>query len=76
MQTKRDRTLIVLLLANAAINAAAGSSYLAQLVSVSVVATVGLLNAMLSSITAAYVAISREPVASSDRPSDQGRYVP
>lgn len=69
MQTKRDRFLITLLLINAALSAAAGSSALFQLAPPAVAAGVGLLSAMVNSVTAAYVAITRETEPSPERPA-------
>jgi len=65
MQTRRDRGLIVALVVQAAIQAAAGSALLTELAPRPVVAAVGLLSSMLSSSTAVYVAVSREGVLSS-----------
>lgn len=56
---KRDNTLIIALVVQASINAAAGSAYLAQLAPEWLVAAVGLLNSMLLAGTAAYVAATR-----------------
>jgi len=69
MQTQRDRGLIVALVIQAAISAASGSALLAELAPRPVVAAVGLLSSMLSSSTAVYVAVTKEGVLSSERPS-------
>lgn len=63
---KRNNGLIILLCIQASINAAASSSYLAEITSRRVVAAVALLSAMLSAFTAAYVAATRPPTASDD----------
>lgn len=68
MQTRRDRVLIVLLMLNAALNAANTTTYLTELAPVWVVASVGLLAAMLSASTGVYVAITREPVSAGQHP--------
>lgn len=74
MQTKRDRVLIIALCSQAAISAAAGSSSLAQLAPVAIVAAVGLLSSMLSAATAVYVSVTREPYSSAERMSERDRY--
>jgi Kef-type K+ transport system membrane component KefB len=67
MNTRRDRGLIVALVAQAAISAASGSALLAELAPRSVVAGIGLLSAMLSSSTAVYVALTKERDTSAER---------
>lgn len=69
MITRRDRGLIMALMAQAAISAASGSALLAELAPRPVVAAVGLLSAMMSSSTAVYVGLTQGPDASSDRPT-------
>lgn len=69
MQTRRDRGLIIALVAQAAISAASGSALLAELAPRPVVAAVGLLSSMLSSSTAVYVAVTTDGQASGDRPT-------
>lgn len=69
MITKRDKGLIIALVAQASISAASGSALLAELAPRPVVAGVGLLSAMLSSSTAAYVALTQGPDVSPDRPA-------
>lgn len=56
---KRDNRLIVVLCGQAAVNAAASSQSLVEIAPPRVTATVALINAMLSSATAAYVASTR-----------------
>jgi hypothetical protein len=56
---RRDNRLIVVLCGQAAINAAASSQSLVEIAPPRVTATVALINAMLSSATAAYVASTR-----------------
>lgn len=63
---RRNNGLIIILSAQAALNAGASSSYLAEITSRRVVASVALLSAMLSAFTAAYVAATRPPTASDD----------
>lgn len=69
MQTPRDRFLIAILCIQAAINAASTSAALTELFPRPVVASLGLLSAMLSSATAAYVGLTRETGASPERPN-------
>lgn len=66
MQTRRDKGLIVALCSQAAISAAASSAALTEIATPAGVAVVGLLNAMLSSATAAYVGATRERDVSPD----------
>lgn len=56
---KRDNGLIIALVIQASINAAAGSASLAQIAPAWLVAAVGLMNSMLLAGTAAYVAATR-----------------
>lgn len=63
MQMK-NKGLVIALCAQAAISAAAGSSALASLADPRVVAGVTLLNGMLASATAMYVALTGEKVPS------------
>lgn len=60
----RNRGLVIALCTQAAISAAAGSSALASIAPATVVAGVGLLNAMFTAATAVYVALSGEKVPS------------
>lgn len=76
MQTKRDLTLIILLMVNASIAAAAGSSALAQLFPPLIVAAVGLLSSMFSAATAVYVALTKELGQSTERVSDLRQPLP
>jgi Kef-type K+ transport system membrane component KefB len=69
MQTNRDRGLIVALVIQAAIQAAAGSALLTELAPRPIVAAVGLISSMLSSSTAVYVAVSRDGVLSTEQPT-------
>lgn len=57
---RRDTGLVVALVSQSAISAAASSAGLSQIASPGVIASVGLLSAMLSSGLAAYVAATRE----------------
>lgn len=70
MQTRRDKTLIIALCIQAAMSAAATSALLSELFPRPVVAAVGLVSAMLSSATAVYVSLTREPGASPERVSN------
>lgn len=56
---KRDNSLIIALVAQASVNAAASSAYLAQIAPTWLVALVGLLNSMMLAGTAAYVAATK-----------------
>lgn len=67
MQTRRDRFLIILLCVQAAISAANVSSYMIELFPRPVIATVGLISTMLSSVTAAYVGLTKETEHSPER---------
>lgn len=72
---QRDTWLVVLLSLNAALNAAATSSYLAQIASPGIVAAVGLASATFSAGMAALVAATRgrtERRAVSDYKRSQG----
>lgn len=63
---KRNNGLIIVLCVQAALNAAASSTYLAEIASRRIVAAVALLSAMASAMTAAYVAATRPPTAADD----------
>lgn len=65
---RQDTGLIVALVAQSAIGAAASSAGLTQLASPGVIASVGLLSAMLSSGLAAYVAATSQRRAPPERP--------
>lgn len=67
MLTRPDKGLVIALVIQAAISAAAGSAMLAEIAPRSVVAGVGLLNAMLSSSTAVYVALTKPSGDSTER---------
>jgi hypothetical protein len=56
---KRDNSLVLALVIQATLNAAAGSAYLAQIAPVWVVALVGLFNSMTLAGTAAYVGATK-----------------
>ena len=67
MQSKRDRVLIFLLCTQAGASAASGSALLANVASPLAVASIGLFSAVLSSVTATYVAATRDYGPSADR---------
>lgn len=62
MVTKRDKVLVVLLMADAAFKTVAASALLTQVASTVVVSTFGLISAATSAATGVYVVWSRDPV--------------
>lgn len=60
MTTRRDSRIILFLMINAALNAAATTVYLGSIAPHWVVATVGLLSAMWSAATGIYVTVTKE----------------
>lgn len=61
MVTRRDATLLVLLMCNAALDAMTTSAHLSEVASKPVVATLGLVSSGLSAATGVYVVWSKEP---------------
>lgn len=60
MQTRRDRALLILLCTNAGLGFIGSSAYTAQLLPLWGIALVGLVSGTLSTVTATYVAFTRE----------------
>lgn len=67
MNTARDKTLIIALCAQAAVDAIASSAALGDIAPPGAVAIVALISGASSAATAMYVALTREPVPSPDR---------
>lgn len=61
MVTKRDKTLVALLMLNATMDAITTSAHLTEVASRPVVAVFGLISAGLSAATGVYVVWSRDP---------------
>jgi hypothetical protein len=59
--TRRDKTLVLLLMANASMDAIVTSVHLSEVASRPVVAIFGLISAGLSAATGVYVVWSRDP---------------
>lgn len=62
MVTRRDRALLIMLMVQAALDTAAMSAHLTQVLPPWGVAMVGLVSAMMSAATGVYVVASREPL--------------
>lgn len=62
MVTRRDRTLLLMLMFQAVFNTAAASAHLGQLLPPWGIALVGLLSSMISAATGVYVVMTQEPI--------------
>lgn len=69
MTTRRDSKILLLLMLNAALNAANTSAYLGQFAPKWAVAVVGLASAMFSAATGVYVIATQDPPKPPTRPA-------